>query len=121
MRRWTAFVVAVCTLLVIGFTVDQVGDDTALALFLGLIPVVFFVVASYRARAASLGVLTVVLVLYTLLWIAGTLSYDSTSTASLVLLFFPLYGVLAMLVVLAGRGLFAVVRLGRRSVNRSTP
>jgi hypothetical protein len=41
-------------------------------------------------------VLTVVLVAYTVVWADGTLVYDTTSTGSLVLIFLPFYGVIAL-------------------------
>jgi hypothetical protein len=81
---------------VVGFTVSQVPDGTAFAAALGLIPVPVYVAATLRPSILRITVLTVILVAYTIVWADGTLVYDTTSTGSLVFIFLPFYGVIAL-------------------------
>jgi hypothetical protein len=84
---------------VVAFTLDQVRADVVFTVGVGLIPVIVFEAVTWHAGKVSFVLLSVVLGAYTLLWVAGTFVYDTSSTGGLVFLFVPVYAVVGLLLV----------------------
>jgi hypothetical protein len=102
--------------LVVGFTVAEVSGAGAvvLACFLGLFPVVFFLLGSQLARGVLTATAVVILAGYTAFWIYGTLDYGNYMLGGLYFFFIPLLGMVALAPVLAGHWLVYIWREWRR-------